>query len=120
MPLAKNIMGGGTAAGAADAFDTPSGTLTAAGTTQATALLIKADINVLGTTATAAGVIFFNGQPGDSMIVYNGGANTCIAYPPVGAFINARATNSGFPIGAGGCATFWKVAALQWISNLSA
>ena len=79
------------------------GGLTAAGTTQATALGVYTDNVIVTTCAAGAGVILQGpsfGQ-GDSVFCQNLGANALLVYPPVGGQINALALNAGFSVPAG-------------------
>lgn len=72
--------------------------LTATGATQATALQLGADINVCSTVAASTGVILQTMNPGDEVIVRNGGANALLVYPPVGGIINALSANAGYSV----------------------
>jgi hypothetical protein len=72
--------------------------LTATGTTQATALPLGADLNNVTTVAASSGVIMPAMNPGDEIVVRNGGANALSLYPPVGAQINALGVNAAYAI----------------------
>ena len=121
MPLAKNIMQGGLSAGTADAINGQVATaLTAAGTTQGTGLALSADICAIGTCASGAGVTLFAGQSGDSQLVYNGGANSCNVYPPVGSRINVIAVNGAHILGTATACRYTTLSATQIIGELSA
>lgn len=73
--------------------------LTAAGTTQATALALVEDNNFVGTTAAGTGVILqSNLKKGDRIYVFNGGANALLVYPPVGGTIDGAAANAGLSL----------------------
>lgn len=72
--------------------------LTAAGTTQATALLLPAANNFVATAAASSGVILPPGSPGDEVFIYNGGANALAVYPPVGATLNNLAANTAVSV----------------------
>ncbi len=121
MPFAKNIMQGGVSAGTADAINgqIASG-LTAAGTTQGTALLISADTNLFSTVGSGAGAVLYAGQSGDSCDVYNGGANALAIYPPSGSRFNQVAVNGSISLGTSTMCTIRIVSATQCIVNLSA
>ena len=97
-----------------------SSTLTAIGTTQATALLLFNGINMIGTAASGSGVVLFPGNPGTSQTVYNGGANAVKVYPPTGAQINALGTNNPMLLSPNTACTFWNPTITQTIGNLSA
>ena len=98
--------------------------LTAAGTTQTTALALTADVNSVGTTALSSGVILpATASQSDTVVVFNGGANALEVYPPVGGTINGGATNAGVSLATLKGAEFRCVAAsggLTWIAILSA
>jgi len=72
--------------------------LTAAGTTQGTALALPADICKFTTVAANSGAILPAANPGDSGTVFNGGANALSLYPPVGAIINGLSANTAYSI----------------------
>jgi hypothetical protein len=72
--------------------------LTATGSTQGAALPLPADINYVTTVAASTGVILPPMNPGDSLNVYNKGANALLVYPPTGAIINSLATNAGYSV----------------------
>ena len=58
--------------------------LTAAGSTQGTALALAAEVNVVGTTAASTGVLLPPSEAGDIVEVYNQGANALAVYPLTG------------------------------------
>ena len=122
MALAVNVMRGGYSAGQAKALNGAIATaLTAAGTTISTALDLLADTNVIGTCASGAGVQLPSCEIGDSVEVYNGGANACTVYPDTtGTTINALSAGSGFLLGTNTMAYCRKITATRWIVNLSA
>jgi hypothetical protein len=95
-------------------------TLTAAGSTQATALALPADINFVTTAAAGTGVILPASSSGDSFVVRNGGANACLIYPPVGGTINALAANAGYSVAAGSTGLVWFVNATTLIAMSAA
>lgn len=72
--------------------------LTALGTTQATGLSLAATNNFIGTAAASTGVVLSFGNPGDTVFVYNGGANAVLVYPPLGGNINNLSANTGLSI----------------------
>jgi len=76
--------------------------LTATGTTQATALLLRSAINNFGTVGASTGARLPAGcAMGDEYVIYNGGAETLAVYPPVGGSINGGSTNAGVNLAAG-------------------
>lgn len=72
--------------------------IVAAGSTQATATVLTADDNAVATTAASTGVLLPIGEPGKTMTVFNGGANTLSIYPPLGGTINGGAANAAVTI----------------------
>ena len=121
MALAKDIMGGGFSGGQATQIAGSRATgLTAAGTTQGTALALTASFNALSTVASGAGVILYDGSLSDSQIVYNGGANAVTIYPPVGDAINQVAVNGGVLLATNTMMILFKTSTTQWNAILSA
>ena len=121
MALAKDIMGGGFSAGQAQAIQGQvAPTVTAAGTNQGTAFALQASINYLSTVAASTGVILPSVPIGDSVDVFNGGANACVVYPPTGGKINQVATNGGVNCPTNTWMVFKKVTSTQWIAMQSA
>lgn len=72
--------------------------LTAAGTTQANALALPADLNYFTTVGAGTGTVLPAMNPGDSVNLYNKGASALLVYPPVGAIINALGANAGYSV----------------------
>lgn len=96
-------------------------TLTAAGTTNANALFLSAEINVVTTAAAGTGVRLMPIEVGSAVLVANQGANALLVYPGTGVQIDAlTATTGGFSIPAGKSAMFYGVSGTQWISQLGA
>jgi len=95
--------------------------LTGAGSTQATALPLPADICKFTTVAAGTGAIIPAANPADSGTVYNGGANALLLYPPVGGKINGLGTNAGYSIAAATPYCDWYcVDPLTYIASQSA
>ena len=94
--------------------------LTATGTTQATALLLVNGIAYVGTVASGSGVVLFPGNPGTSQRVYNAGANALKIYPTSGAQINGLGTNNPMLLATNTLCEFWNLTATQTVGNLSA
>ena len=122
MALARNIMRGGWSAGNAKAVNGAVATgLTAAGTTLGTALALSADTNVLGTVSSGTGVSLPSAEIGDSVEIYNGGANSVTVYPDTSSVqINSLSTGSGFLLGTNTMCYARRVTATRWLVNLSA
>lgn len=75
--------------------------LTAAGTTQATALPLTSAHNIVGTTAVGTGVILASNLGiTDKVYVKNEGANALLVYPPSGGTINGGSANAAVSVAA--------------------
>ncbi len=103
MPQQKNMVVGGIPAGGATAIQGRvagggGNGLSAAGSTQATAASLPGDINYITTVASGAGVIVPSMSAGDSINLYNKGANALLVYPPVGGVINGLSANAGYSV----------------------
>ena len=119
MAYAKNIMLGGISAGAADAIggQVASVSGTAAGT-QATSLVVSADLNYVTFTSGSCAVRLFAGGPGDSTTVINAGSSAMFVWPPSGVAFQGTATNAAVTVGISGNATFTCINATTWITNV--
>lgn len=122
MSLAQRIVSAGLSAINAQAIQgTVANSLTATGSSQATALLLPADINKFTTVAASTGAILQASNPGDSGTVFNGGVSALLLYPPVGGKINALGTNAGYSIAAATPYVDWYcIDALTYIASQSA
>lgn len=80
--------------------------LTAAGSTQGTALKLSAANNIITTTAASTGVQLPAMNTGDCVEVANLGANSLSVYPVTGGAIQTGAANAAFAVGAGKTAMF--------------
>ena len=94
--------------------------LTAAGTTQGTALAITSQTNEFTTVAASSGGILPSPEQGEFIFVQNSGANALNIYPASGHSINALAANTAFSLAVGKNAIFWAATATKWYVNLSA
>jgi hypothetical protein len=122
MPNQSRLVTAGVSALQAQAtVGTVANGLTAAGSTQATALPLPADVNRFTTVAASTGAILPPSNPGDMIVVQNAGANALAVYPPVGAAINAVATNGAYSVAtATPTAVFICVTPTQFIAFQSA
>ena len=122
MARASNIMRGGFSAGQAKAINGAIATgLTAAGTVITDALDLTADTNAIGTCASGAGVQLPPTEIGDSVEVYNGGANACTVYPDTSTSqINGLTAGNGFLLATNTFCYCRKITSTRWIANLSA
>jgi hypothetical protein len=99
MALSQRLVVAGLSALQATAIQgTVANGLTALGTTQANALAVSADVNYFTTVAAGTGTVLPAMNPGDSVNLYNKGANALLVYPPVGAIINALGANAGYSV----------------------
>ena len=94
--------------------------LTAAGTTQGTALAITNQTNEFTTVAASSGGILPSPEQGEFIFVANAGANALNVYPATGHSINALSANTAFSLAAGKNALFWAATATKWYVNLTA
>jgi len=121
MALANRVVGGGFSAGQARALaGGVNAAVSAAGTGQSDATLLKASVSFVSTVAASSGVILPLAEDGDSVTIYNGGANTLTVYPPTGARINNASANSGVSLSVNGCLQLTRVSSTRWIGILSA
>lgn len=95
--------------------------LTAAGSTQGTALKLSAVNNVVTTAAASTGVQLPSMSTGDGVTVANLGANALLVYPVTGGTVQGGAANAGFSIPTLKTAIFTaRDASGNVIANLSA
>jgi hypothetical protein len=94
--------------------------LTAAGTTQGTALAITNQTNEFTTVAAGSGGILPSPEQGEFIFVANAGANALNVYPATGHTINALAANTAFSLAAGKNCIFWAATSSKWYANLTA
>lgn len=121
MALAKDVMGGGFSAVAAQAINgAVASSVSAAGTGQSDATLLKASINYVSTVASGAGVQLYDGVIGDSQIVHNAGANALTVYPPSGDSIQVASANAGVTLPTNTTCKYVKVTSTKWIGMQSA
>jgi hypothetical protein len=118
MTIKANLTGSGIAPLAAIgiAGGNISNSLTAAGTTQATALALTNlnDVHVITTAASSTGAVLPSSLSiGDQMVVVNGGANSITLYPPSGGKLNNGTANAGLAVAAN------KAAHVFCIDNLN-
>lgn len=92
--------------------------LTAAGSTQATALAISADANVFGTVASGTGAVLAVPDAA-RVLVRNGGANALLVYAPVGGTMNGT-SNGSLSVATTKNAMFFSANGVDWYSVLSA
>ena len=122
MALATNIMRGAFSAGQAKAINGAIATgLTAAGTVISDALDLTADTNVIGTCASGAGVQVPACEIGDSVEIYNGGANACSVYPDsTSVQFNALGNGNAFLLATGTMCYCRRITSARWTVVLSA
>ena len=120
--IARDIMGGGTSAGQAKAINgRVASAVSAAGTVLSDATAINATVNRVTTVASGAGVRLFNGEIGDEIQIYNGGANQLIVYPHAAAgTINQLSAGTGVTIPQYTMSSFRRVTSIVWLGMMSA
>lgn len=122
MALVQRIMAAGTSSLAANNIvGDVSSSLTAAGTTKANSLALASAVNFLGTVGSSSGASLPAMNIGDSVEVYNGGANAALIYTTIGVadVITNQSANGGFTVSAQKGATFKKVTSTIVMVNYS-
>jgi hypothetical protein len=116
------MLGAGMPAAQANALGLTKSSLTTTGTTAATAALIRSNLVVLTTAGSQTGALLpSTASIGDFVIVTNPTATTGIVYPDSGATLNGgTATTGGQNLAQNKTAMYIKVAALTWVSILTA
>ena len=95
--------------------------LTATGSDQSGAFEVTTAKAAFSTVAAGTGAVLDDqAAPGDTQMIYNGGANALTVYPPSGAQINALATNAGVLIGTNTACEFFCLTTTSWTAILSA
>ena len=122
MPLARDMMKGGTSAGQSRALNGQANTsITAAGTTISDATDLLTSSNVITTAAASSGVQLPSGEIGDQVDILNLGANTVTVYPDATANqINQLSAGTGFSLAANTAVKVKKFTATRWMAFLSA
>jgi len=115
--IVSNITVGGniiqTASNAFAALSTTS-SVTATGTTQATAYLIRTTNTQFTTVAAGSGATLPLAPPGTTIFIANDGANALNLYPPVGGLIDQLPVNNPATITAGGMWSGVSLSAVNW------
>lgn len=95
--------------------------LTATGSDQSGAFEVTTAKAAFSTVAASTGAVLdSDAAPGDTQMIYNGGANALTVYPPSGAKINGLATNAGILLGTNTACEFYCLSTTQWTGVLSA
>jgi len=118
-----NVSQRGEWAGTAAANVVTGITVAAGNNTQALAVALTGEINVIGTSSATAstGVRLPAGvYAGDSVIVYNAGANSTAVYPATGGVINALSANAALTRTTGQRAMFVATSPSNWVALVSA
>lgn len=121
MVTTRELMGSGMPASQAAKLgsDDASLTVSAAGTTQATATLLTSDFSVVTTVASGAGVRMPSAHGQGLWVIINAGANVLSAYPATSEKFNNLAANTSVQIAPGKCAMLWGDNNI-WGVNISA
>ena len=122
MPLAREMMQGGTSAGQAAALNGQFNvSITAAGTTISDATDLLTSNNVITTAAASTGVQLPSAQIGDEVTILNLGANTVTVYPDSSSNrINQLTAGSGFALAANTACIIRRFTSTRWMAFLSA
>lgn len=90
---------------------------------QALAVALTGEINAIATSSATASTgvrLPASVKPGDTVVVFNGGAQTTLVYPATGGVIDALSANAGFSMTAGKKAMFVATSDKNWLALLSA
>ena len=122
MPLAADIMKGGTSAGQAKGINGQvAASVTAAGTVISDAFDLIASINVVTTAGASSGVQLPSAEIGDSVEILNLGANAVTVYPDSSSNrINQLTAGVGFSLGTNTSCVLRKFTSSRWMAYLSA
>ena len=123
MAMAKEMVAGGVSPGTAKAINGGNqATVSAAGSTLATATGLNAGSNVITTCSSGAGVSLPSAEISDEIFVWNGtGTNQLTVYPDsTSNTVNQLAAGVGVLLSPYTGAIFKKVTSTQWWCNLSA
>lgn len=95
--------------------------LTATGSNQSGAFEVTTAKAAFSTVAASTGAVLDDqAAPGDTQMIYNGGANALTVYPPSGARINGLATNAGMLLATNTACEFYCLTTTLWTGVLSA
>lgn len=91
--------------------------VTASGTTQATATELESEWNVVTSTPAGSGVMLDGFNVGVSTTIFNRGGNTLKVYPPFGMKIDSLATNAAYSLTNGKAQIFSQNSDSQFFST---
>lgn len=95
--------------------------VSAAGTTQSNGTALSSADNEVTTVASGAGVVLpSTATAGDTVCIFNAGANALKVYPVSGEQINALPTNQHFSLAVNTGVILKKVSSTRWFGVLSA
>ena len=118
--LSYKLFGAGMSTLMVEAMKDSAAGLTATGTTQGTAYEVTTAKAGFTTVASGAGAILdSDAAAGDSQMIYNGGANALLVYPPSGSAINNLAANSAALIPPATSCEFFCLSTTLWTGILS-
>ena len=94
--------------------------LTATGTTQSDAYLVRAQMNYFSTVASGTGALL-NTEigGGEAQTIYNGGANDLRVYPSASTQINGLGTNNPMLLPPATTCDFRRISSTLWTGVLS-
>jgi hypothetical protein len=95
--------------------------LTAAGTNQATGLVLSGanSLQEITTAASGTGAVLPTASTTASVSIINRGANAIVVYPASGASINGQSANTGFTLPVNGAITFQGKSSTAWYTDNS-
>jgi len=94
--------------------------VSAAGTSISDATALPADISLLDSVASGAGVQLYDSENGDSQEVFNNTTTECLVYPPIStSSINQIAAGSAMVLPSKTSCVFRKMTATQVVAYMS-
>mgnify|MGYP001559350755 CR=1 FL=1 len=118
--LAYKLFGSGLNTLSVEAMKDVATGLTATGTDETNAYEVTFAKNAFSTVAAGTGAILdSDAAPGDSQMIYNGGANGLSVYPPSGAQINALGANEPMLLPIRTACEFFCLTTTLWTGVLS-
>lgn len=122
MSMAKWLVNAGFSFGQAKAVGgNVSLTVSAAGTTLATATVLTTAVNLVTTVGASAGVALPSCEVGDGIEIYNATATALTVYPDKStAQINSITAGGGMTLASNTNCIYRHVSSTRWVANLSA
>ena len=118
--LAYKLFGAGLNTLAVEAMKDVATGLTATGSSRTDAYEVTFAKNAFSSVASGTGAILdSDAAPGDSQLIYNGGANSLRVYPTSGGSINNLSANTAMLLPAASACEFFMLTTTLWTGVLS-